>query len=208
VVEIRGLYAITDPALIPAEQLLAACEAALRGGARLLQYRDKPASQAERRQRATSLRDLCRDHGALLLINDDPQLAATIGADGVHIGQSDGGVQRARQLLGPDAIIGITCHGDPELAKAAAEAGANYVAFGRFYPSRTKPGAAAANPAVLATALPLPKVAIGGVTPDNASALIAAGADAVAVIHSLFSAADIEAQARLFANLFSPKEPS
>lgn len=206
--EIRGLYAITDPTLIPAERLLAACEAALRGGARLLQYRDKPASQTERLQRAASLRDLCRDYGAMLLINDDPELAAEIGADGVHIGQSDGGIQHARQLLGPEGIIGVTCHGSADLAISAAEAGANYVALGRFYPSHTKPGAAAANPAVLATSLPLPKVAIGGVTPDNAPALIAAGADAVAVIHSLFSAADIEAQARLFANLFSPKESS
>lgn len=206
--DIRGLYAITDPQLIAADQLLAACEAALRGGARLLQYRDKPASDAERRQRAASLRDLCRDHGALLLVNDDPQLAADIGADGVHIGQSDGGIQRARQVLGPQAIIGVTCHNNPDLAKAAAEAGANYVAFGRFFPSHTKPDAPSAEPSILATAVPLPKVAIGGVTPDNASALISAGADALAVIHSLFSAADIEAQARLFANLFSPKESS
>jgi len=206
VADIRGLYAITDPSLIPAGRLLVACEAALRGGARLLQYRDKPASPSERRQRAASLRDLCRDHGAALLINDDPQLAADIGARGVHIGQSDGAIQRARQLLGPDAIIGITCHGNPELAKDAAEAGANYAAFGRFFPSHTKPGAPQAELSILSTPLTLPKVAIGGVTPDNAPALIAAGADAVAVIHSLFSAADIEAQARLFANLFSPKE--
>ena len=206
--DIRGLYAITDPQLIAADQLLVACEAALRGGARLLQYRDKPASDAERRQRAASLRDLCREHGALLLVNDDPQLAADIGADGVHIGQSDGGIQRARQLLGPDAIIGVTCHSDPALARDAAEAGANYAAFGRFYPSHTKPGAPQAALSILATPLALPKVAIGGVTPDNAPALIAAGADAVAVIHSLFSAADIEAQARRFANLFFPKESS
>ncbi|MEE4250528.1 MAG: thiamine phosphate synthase [Alcanivoracaceae bacterium] len=206
--DIRGLYAITDPTLIPAGRLLAACEAALRGGARLLQYRDKPASQSERRQRAASLRDLCRDHGAALLINDDPQLAADIGAGGVHIGQSDGGILRARQLLGPDAIIGITCHCNPQLAKDAAEAGANYAAFGRFFPSHTKPGAPQAELSILATPLALPKVAIGGVTPDNAPALIAAGADAVAVIHALFSAADIEAQARLFANLFSAKELS
>lgn len=206
--DIRGLYAITDPALIPAERLLAASEAALRGGARLLQYRDKPATPSERRARAASLRDLCRDHGAVLLINDDPQLAAEIGAGGVHIGQSDGGIQRARQLLGPDAIIGVTCHSDQQLARAATEAGANYVAFGRFYPSHTKPGAPQAVLSILATPLPLPKVAIGGVTPDNAPALITAGADAVAVIHSLFSAADIEAQARLFADLFSAKELS
>lgn len=201
--EIRGLYAITDPTLIPAAQLLQACEAALRGGARLLQYRDKPASDRERRQRAASLRDLCRDHNALFLINDDPELAADIGADGVHIGQSDGGIERARRLLGDKAIIGISCYSDPYLARAAAAAGANYVAFGRFYPSVTKPQAPAADPAVLATDLAIPLVAIGGITTDNAASLIGAGADAVAVIHGLFSAADIEAQARAFARLFN-----
>lgn len=201
--KIQGLYAITDPTLVPASQLLQACAAALRGGARLLQYRDKLASASEQRQRAASLRDLCRDHGALFLINDDPELAADIGADGVHIGQSDGGIERARQLLGEQAVIGISCHGSPDLARAAAEAGANYVAFGRFYPSVTKPQAPAADPAVLATDLAIPVVAIGGITPDNASTLIRAGADAVAVVHSLFSATDIEAQARAFSRLFN-----
>ena len=126
----------------------------------------------------------------------------------MHIGQSDGGILRARQLLGAEAVIGVTCHSDTDLANAAAAAGASYVAYGRFYPSYTKPGAPQSELSILATTLPLPKVAIGGATPDNAPALIAAGADAVAVIHSLFSATDIEAQARLFANLFSPKEPS
>ena len=205
--DVRGLYAITDPQLIPAERLEQACAAALRGGARLLQYRDKPASSAERQQRASRLAALCRDHGALFLINDDPELAAEVGADGVHLGQSDGAVARARALLGPDAIIGVTCHGSLELARAAAAAGADYVAFGRFHASRTKPGAVAADPSILTAPLPLPRVAIGGITPDNAPALIAAGADAVAVIHSLFSAPDIEAQARRFARLFSEETP-
>jgi thiamine-phosphate pyrophosphorylase len=202
VADIRGLYAITDPTLIPAAQLLQACAAALRGGARLLQYRDKPASTSERHQRAASLRDLCRDHGALFLINDDPELAADIGADGVHIGQSDGGIARARQLLGPHAVIGVSCHSSLDLAKAAEQASANYVAFGRFYPSMTKPQAAGADPVVLRNDLAIPQVAIGGITLDNASALITAGADAIAVIHGLFSAADIEAQARAFSHLF------
>lgn len=200
--EIRGLYAITDPHLIAAERLEQACAAALRGGARLLQYRDKPASASERHQRASRLARLCRDHGALFLVNDDAQLAADVGAHGVHLGQSDGAVARARDLLGPDAIIGVTCHGRIDLAQAAVAAGADYVAFGRFYPSRTKPEAIAADPAVLSVPLSVPRVAIGGITPDNAPALINAGAAAVAVIHSLFSAADIEAQARLFARLF------
>jgi len=202
VAKIQGLYAITDPALIPAERLLQACDAALRGGAQLLQYRDKPASISERRQRAVSLRDLCRDHDALFLINDDPELAADIGADGVHIGQSDGDIARARQLLGPRAVIGVSCYNSLDLARAAEEASANYVAFGRFYPSLTKPQAAGADPAVLHNDLAIPQVAIGGITLDNASALITAGADAIAVIHGLFSAADIEAQARAFSRLF------
>jgi thiamine-phosphate pyrophosphorylase len=203
VANLRGLYAITDPVLLEG-RLLPACEAALRGGARLLQYRDKLADPQQLRQRAASLRDLCRDHGALLLINDDPELAADIGAHGVHLGQSDGSLERARQLLGEQAVIGVTCHGRADLARDAVLAGANYVAFGRFYPSVTKPRAQAADRSVLATDLPVPKVAIGGITPDNAATLIDDGADAIAVIHSLFSAVDIEAQARAFNRLFYP----
>jgi thiamine-phosphate pyrophosphorylase len=206
VAELRGLYAITDPLLLDESRLLGACDAALRGGARLLQYRDKPAGDQQRLQRAASLRDLCRDHGALLLINDDPLLAARVGADGVHIGQSDGGLARARQILGPAAIIGVTCHGSADLAIAATEAGANYVAFGRFYASRTKPAASSAEPAVLATPLTIAKVAIGGITPDNAAPLLAAGADILAVIHGLFGADDIEARARQFSRLFALKD--
>ena len=121
---IHGLYAITDPALIPDRQLLPAAEAALRGGARLLQYRDKTATPEQRRQRAAQLQTLCRHHGALFLVNDDPALAAEIDADGVHIGQSDGGIARARRLLGPGKIIGVTCHSDLTLAEQAAAAGA------------------------------------------------------------------------------------
>ncbi|PKM21823.1 MAG: thiamine phosphate synthase [Gammaproteobacteria bacterium HGW-Gammaproteobacteria-14] len=211
--EIRGLYAITDPRLLDGSRLLTACEAALRGGARILQYRDKPASDTQRRQRALELLRLCRDHGALFIINDDSALAADIGADGVHIGQSDGDLSRARQRLGPDAIIGVTCHGDPALAHQAVMDGANYVAFGRFYPSLTKPHAMPADPAVLATRLPMvtttttttpiAKVAIGGITPDNAPPLLKAGADALAVIHGLFGSDDIEARARQFSRLFN-----
>jgi len=205
---VSGLYAITDPVLIPAPQLLSACAAALRGGARLLQYRDKPASDVQRRQRARELLQLCRDHGALFIINDDPVLAADIGADGVHIGQSDGSLTIARQLLGTNAIIGVTCHGDPALARQAVTDGADYVAFGRFYPSHTKPHALPADPAILATRLPttrttVAKVAIGGITPDNAPPLLKAGADALAVIHGLFGSDNIEARARQFSRLFA-----
>ncbi|AJD46946.1 thiamine-phosphate diphosphorylase [Alcanivorax sp. S71-1-4] len=201
----RGLYAITDPHLLPGDRLLPACAEALAGGARLLQYRDKPADAATRLTRARALRALTRDHGALLIINDDPQLAADCGADGVHIGQGDGGIARARALLGADAIVGVTCHASLDMARQAQADGADYVAFGRFFPSRTKPQAPPADLAVLRAAraaLTLPRVAIGGVNADNAPALIDAGADILAVIHALFGTTDIRAAARQLAELF------
>ena len=207
---IHGLYAITDPALIPDRQLLPAAEAALRGGARLLQYRDKTATTAQRRHRASQLQPLCRQYGALFLVNDDPALAADIEADGVHIGQSDGGIASARQRLGPGKIIGVTCHGDLALAEQAAEAGADYVAFGRFFPSRTKPQAPPADSAILQQArkrLAIPLVAIGGIDAENGGRLLEQGADALAVIHALFSSPapeHVEQAARRLAALFVP----
>ena len=206
---IHGLYAITDPALIPDRQLLPAAEAALRGGARLLQYRDKTATSEQRRQRASQLQVLCRQHGALFLVNDDPTLAADIDADGVHIGQSDGGIARARRLLGPGKIIGVTCHSDLTLAEQAAAAGADYVAFGRFFPSRTKPQAPPADLAILHQAhqrLSIPLVAIGGIDADNGGQLLELGADALAVIHALFSDPTperVEQAARQLTTLFN-----
>lgn len=200
--DIRGLYAVTDPTLIGGERLLPACEQALRGGARLLQYRDKDSDAMTRFRNAQALRELCQQYGALFIVNDEPILANAVKADGVHIGQSDGGVRAARELLGAHAIIGVSCHGDARLAQQMANEGASYVAFGRFFPSYTKPQAPGADIAVLTTALPVPKVAIGGITPDNAGQLIDAGADAIAVIHGLFASDDIEATARRFATLF------
>ena len=200
--DIRGLYAITDPTLIGGERLLPACEQALRGGARLLQYRDKDSDAISRFRNAQALRELCHQYGALFIVNDEPILANAVKADGVHIGQSDGGVRAARELLGEHAIIGVSCHGDARLAQQMANEGASYVAFGRFFPSHTKPQAPGADIAVLTTALPVPKVAIGGITPDNAGQLIDAGADAIAVIHGLFASDDIESMARRFATLF------
>lgn len=203
---IRGLYAITDPSLIAPARLEHSVAAALDGGARLVQYRDKPASPAERLQRATALRQLCEARGARLLVNDDLELAIAVGAHGVHLGQSDGDIADARRRLGSDAIIGVTCHANTALADAAVAAGASYVAFGRFFPSHTKPKAPPAAVDVLGHDLPVPKVAIGGITPDNAAQLIRAGASALAVIHALFASDDIEATARRFARLF-PEDP-
>ena len=202
--KIRGLYAITDPTLSGAH-LIEHCTQALRGGARLLQYRDKHASAIEKFRTAETLRKLCDQYKALFIVNDEPILAKATGAHGVHIGQSDGGIERARELLGDEAIIGVSCHGDAGLAREMASQGASYVAFGRFFDSHTKPQAQQAGVQVLGTALPVPKVAIGGVTPDNAPSLLRAGADALAVIHALFSSTDIEATAQHFARLF-PEE--
>ncbi len=204
--KLRGLYAITDSELLKGK-LLPYVEAALKGGATLLQYRDKSSDDARHLREAEALRELCNRYGATLIINDDAELAARLGV-GLHLGQGDGSLSVARALLGRKAIIGGTCHAQLELAEAAAKEGASYVAFGRFFNSNTKPGAPAADVELLAAAkakINLPIVAIGGVTLDNAPALIAHGASMVAVVHGLFgadSAAEVERRARAFSELF------
>ena len=201
---LRGLYAITDPVLTGAA-LLPKVEQAIAGGIRLLQYRNKTAPPAQQREEAAALARLCREHGVLFLVNDDPLLAREAGADGVHLGQSDSGIAPARQQLGVRAIIGRTCHASLDAAREAEAAGADYVAFGRFFPSRTKPDAPPADIGILREArqrLSLPIVAIGGITPGNGQALIEAGADMLAVIHGIFGARDIRAAARRHADLF------
>lgn len=205
---IRGLYAITDPTLIPDEHLLSAAHAALKGGARLLQYRDKTASRKQQRYRAQQLQALCAENNSLFIVNDDPALAAASGADGVHIGQADASLERARDCLGSDKIIGVTCHSNLDLAKDAAQAGADYVAFGRFFSSHTKPSAPAATLDILSHAqtLPCPVVAIGGITPDNAPLLLQQGVQCLAVIHALFrhqTPADILAAAQHLSGLLA-----
>ncbi len=207
--KLRGLYAITDSELLKGK-LLPYVEAALKGGATLLQYRDKSSDEARRLREAEALRELCNRYGAALIINDDAELAARLGV-GLHLGQGDGSLSVARALLGRKAIIGGTCHAQLELAEAAAKEGASYVAFGRFFNSTTKPGAPAADAELLTAAkarINLPIVAIGGVTLDNAPELIAHGASMVAVVHGLFgadSAAEVERRARAFSALFTQK---
>lgn len=204
--KLRGLYAITDSELLKGK-LLPYVEAALKGGATLLQYRDKSSDDARRLREAEALRELCNRYGAALIINDDAELAARLGV-GLHLGQGDGSLSAARALLGRQSIIGGTCHAQLELAEAAAKEGVNYVAFGRFFNSTTKPGAPSADIALLTAAkakINLPIVAIGGVTLENAPELIAHGASMVAVIHGLFgadSAAEVERRARAFSALF------
>ncbi len=200
-----GIYAITDDALLSANQLLHKVELALDGGIALLQYRSKTTGTESKQRIARELAQLCANYQVPLLINDDPQLALQAGAQGVHLGQSDGDIASARKLLGQEAIIGVTCHASLEKAVRAEAAGANYVAFGRFYPSQTKPEAPPAELALLREAkqkLSLPIVAIGGINPENGAATIAAGADMLAVIHSLFGEEDVSANADRLVSLF------
>ena len=198
----RGLYAITDG---PRPDLYSAVESALNGGAAILQYRDKSGESERRHAEAASLLAACRRFGVPLIVNDDVDLAAAIGADGVHLGEHDGDIDAARTQLGAAAIIGVSCYDSIDRARQLAAAGADYLAFGAFFPSPTKPLARRAGAGLLrdAKSLGLPLVAIGGITPDNAQPLIEAGADFVAAISGVFAAADPSAAARRYANLFT-----
>lgn len=179
-------------------RLLRGVEAALRGGVRLLQYRDKPASADERLQRARALRQLCDRYETKLLINDDVALARACGADGVHLGQQDGIAARVREQW-PDAVIGVTCHDSLALALRAQQDGASYVAFGRLFPSHTKPQAPACPLSRLQEArahIHVPICAIGGIDVSTLPQLQSCAPDLYAVIHGLFAADDIEATAQ------------
>ena len=202
----RGLYAITDAGLLPDERLTDAVAAAIRGGARLIQYRDKSHDNARRLAQATALNALCQDHDVPLIINDDVELAFAVGAAGVHLGQDDADIATARARLGPRALIGVSCYDRLDLALNAARAGADQVAFGAFFPSPTKPTEIRAPLDLLQQAraqLDLPIVAIGGITPDNAAVLLAAGADYLAVVSGVFAQPDIQIAARRYATLFA-----
>ena len=202
----RGLYAITDALLIPDERLTTAVEQAILGGARLIQYRDKSHDAARRLTQAAALNALCQRHAVPLIVNDDVELATQVGAAGVHVGKDDPAFAIARAHLGQNAIIGVSCYDRLDLALEAARAGADYIAFGAFFPSPTKPTETRASIALLRkarAALSIPIVAIGGITPDNAPLLLDVGADALAVVSGVFGQPDIQAAARRYANLFA-----
>jgi len=201
----RGLYAITDNQLIPPGELIQRVSLAITGGAAVIQYRDKGAADAAGMDEVACLAVLCRQQGIPLIVNDDVELAAAVGAAGVHLGRDDASLQAARARLGAEAIIGISCYNDLQRARRALQAGADYVAFGRFYPSHSKPEAVLAEPLLLtqaATELAIPVVAIGGITPENGRDLLAAGASMLAAIHGVFGQPDIAAAARRYAVLF------
>lgn len=203
--KLKGLYAITRESRGNTARLVEEVGAALQGGLRILQYRNKSGNQMLRGQEAGELRKLCSEYSALLIINDDPELAANTGADGVHLGKYDSSVDKARAQLGADIIIGISCYNQLSFAKNAEQQGADYVAFGSFFPSPTKPAAVTAEIPLLEAwnNYPTPACAIGGITLKRAPALIAAGADMLAIISDLWEADDIQKHARSYTQLWS-----
>ncbi len=204
---VHGLYAIADTGVLSPADLMAAVAQAIDGGAAVVQYRDKSSDDPRRLTQATALAQLCHDRGVMFIVNDDVSLAGASGADGVHLGRDDPSPPAARRALGRGAIIGVSCYNDLSMAIEAQQQGADYVAFGAFFVSPTKPHAVRADASLLRRAkarLCVPVVAIGGITPHTAPALITAGADAVAVIHGVFGQPEPAAAARRYALLFPP----
>jgi thiamine-phosphate pyrophosphorylase len=201
----QGLYLVT-PNWDDTDRLLAATSAALDGGAALVQYRHKDASPGLRAEQAAALLALCRRRGRPLIVNDHLALCQELDADGVHLGAGDTALALARKALGPGKIVGASCYGELELARAARQAGASYVAFGGFYPSPVKKYSFVTDPALVGLAkreTGLPLVVIGGMTPANAGALVAQGADMVAAITSVYGAPSPRDAASAFAGLFA-----
>lgn len=201
---IGGLYAIT-PDEADTVALLDRTEQALAGGARLIQYRNKTADVALRLHQGELLLQLCRTHGVPLIVNDHLDLALAIDADGIHLGEHDASIAIARQRLGKQKIVGASCYNDPNLGRAAQAQGADYVAFGAFYPTATKRNTVVATLDTLHQAkaeLTVPVVCIGGISVDNVLPLVQAGADAIAVSHALYRVAQVYETAAAFSGHF------
>lgn len=203
----RGLYAVT-PETTDTQSLAARVRRCLEGGAAMVQYRAKALEPGLALVQARSLASLCREFGVPFIVNDSLPLALACDADGVHVGRDDAGVREARIAM-PRAIVGASCYADPRLAARAAAEGADYVAIGSLFASSTKPAAPRAPLELLAAAAEasggLPVVAIGGITPHNAPAAVAAGADLLAVISAVFDAPDVRAAAEAFTRLYATK---
>ena len=204
--KLKGLYAITDQQLITEEDFSKSVEAALQGGTRVIQYRDKSDNQNKRHQQASLLRALCHQYHAICIINDDIELARAVNAHGVHLGKDDFSLIHARQVLGENAIIGVSCYNDLDRAIEAENYNANYVAFGAIFSSSTKPDAKVAGLEIIAQAkqqLSIPVCTIGGITQKNIQQVIQQGADMAAVISGIFSADDIKQSTTTLSEYFN-----
>lgn len=205
-VTLHGLYAITDSKLLSEDSFGRSVEASLKGGASIIQYRDKSSDVKKRLRQAASVRSLCDQYRALCIINDDIELAQRIHADGVHLGRDDTDLVEARQRLGDQAIIGVSCYDDIDRAIQAEKDSADYIAFGSMFASVTKPDATVASNGIIRRAkqlLDIPVCAIGGITEDNIAVLTAEDVDMVAVISHLFASEDIEAAAYRLSRSFT-----
>ena len=203
--KLRGLYAITDTALIPRDRFADTIEAAVRSGATMVQLREKDIPTEEVARLGKQALAVTRKYGALLIVNDHPSVALEIGADGVHVGEDDPPVAETRQMLGPDVIIGASCYGDLDKAIEAERDGADYVAFGTPFPSPTKVKRTDISLDIFQLAkrhVNIPIFAIGGITIDNATQIIQAGADGIAVVSGVFGAENISAAAQALVQLF------
>ncbi len=203
----KGLYAIT-PDMADTDLLLQKVEAVLQGGINILQYRNKLANHKLQTQQARALLPLCRQYNVPLIINDSVKLCLTLDADGVHLGADDGNLAEVRARIGKDKLLGASCYNRFDLALAAQQAGASYVAFGACFASSTKPNAPVADLELFTrakTELNIPTVAIGGISLQNAPSVIQAGADAIAVISAIFNAEDIKLAATQFIVLTQTK---
>ena len=200
-----GLYAISDCENLSTNELLDKTEKILNVGVSLFQYRNKEIDQNKKRELALELQSLCKMHNTPFIVNDDLELAQNISADGVHLGKDDADINIARKHLG-NKIIGISCYNDIERAIFAEKYGADYIAFGSFYPSSTKPDAKVATIELLKKSksrLTIPVVAIGGITPENGKELIAASVDYLAIISGLYASPDIVCATKAYKNLFN-----
>jgi thiamine-phosphate pyrophosphorylase len=188
------IYLITPPAIADLQRFTLLLDAALAAApVACLQLRLKGACDDDVLAAAGALLPVARRHGVPVLLNDRPDLALRAGADGVHVGQSDAGLAEARKILGPDKTVGVTCHASYHLALEAGQAGADYVAFGAFFPTRTKDAPAHAEGSLIenwAAMTTVPCVAIGGITPENCAPLVAAGADFLAVSSAVWDVPD------------------
>lgn len=203
-----GLYAITASQSTAGRALSIEVRSAIQGGARIIQYRRKLASRAQAKAEIESLRSTCREAGALLIVNDDLELALETGADGVHLGREDGDWENFARDARRSLLLGISCYNEVGRAVHAAASGADYVAFGSFFPSQSKPDARQCSLETLQEArkvLRVPIVAIGGVTPENGGTLLDAGADFLAVISGVFNQASVECAAARYAALFGDR---